>query len=337
MESETSPILKGASAAAVLLLLVDEAEAASMLERLPPDDVHMLGSALYGVSDVDEGMVQSVLDNFVERARSRNSLSDNAHSHFSAAMHRALGAERADTMLGRVSPPEAKADIFEDFLWMEAAEIAGLIGDEHPQIIALVLAHLPADLAAQIITYLAELDQEDVLFRIATLGPVSASVLKELEPVLLKARRQKSPAAGPARGGTSNAASIMNALPKSAEARILKSVVKRDKQIAQAIEDEMFIFDDLAALDDRTLGTVLRGADAAMLVPALKGTDEKLRKRMLGAMSKRAAQTIADEIAERGPMPRSEVDQAQRAIIAVAKKMAAEGAIQLKGGGDDLV
>ncbi len=329
--------LKGASAAAVLLLLIEEAEAAAILERLKPDEVQALGSALYGVVDVGEGEVLSVVDNFVDRARNRNMLGHGAHDHLSAAMHRALGAEKAATMMDRVAPQTASPDALSQLQWMDADAIAAIIAPEHPQIAALVLSHLAPELAADVITLLPDAEQEDVLFRVATLGPVSAAALAELEAILLQAQAGSKKGAVSKRGGTSDAAAIMNNLRKPDDARILKSLVKRDKAIARAVEDDMFIFDDLAALDDRTLGTVLRGADAALLVPALKGADEMLRKRMLGAMSKRAAQSIADEIAERGPMPKSEVLEAQRGLIQVAKKMAADGTIILGGKGDDLV
>ncbi len=329
--------LNGASAAAILLLLIEEAEAAAILERLKPDEVQALGSALYGVVDVGEGDVLAVVDNFVDRARNRNMLGHGAHDHLSAAMHRALGPEKAATMMDRVTPQTANPDALSQLQWMDADAIAAIIAPEHPQIAALVLSHLSPELAADVIAFLPEMDQEDVLFRVATMGPVSATALAELELILLQAQPGSKKGAISKRGGTSDAAAIMNNLRKPGDARILKSLVKRDKAIARAVEDDMFIFDDLAALDDRTLGTVLRGADAALLVPALKGTDEKLRKRMLAAMSKRAAQTIADEISERGPMPRSEVLEAQRGIIQVAKKLAADGAITLGGKGDDLV
>jgi flagellar motor switch protein FliG len=240
-------------------------------------------------------------------------------------------------MMNRVAPPEQNGNGLSMLAWMEPSEIAAIIAPEHPQIAALVLSHLNPDLAAETIALLPELDQEEILFRLATLGPVPQAAIDALEPILLRAQNRPAVSAKSQRGGTSDVAAILNNLAKPAETRILKSVQKRDKGIASAIEDEMFIFDDLAALDDRTLGTILRGADSSLLVPALKGAEAGLRARMLGAMSKRAAETISDEIAERGPMPRADVIAAQRGIIQVAKQMADEGSIQLGNKGDDLV
>ena len=337
IDTNSSRSVDDVAAAAVLLLIVEEAEAAAILERLKPEEVRILGAAMYGVVDVGEGEILTVLDNFVERARNRNMLAHGAHGHLQAAMHRALGPEKAGVMMDRIAPPSASSDALAQLQWLEADAIAALLAPQHPQLAALALSYLPTELTADVVALLPESDQEDLLFRVATLGPVSAAVIAEVEQILLQSQTARKPTATQKRGGTSDAAAILNNLQKPADARILKSLNKRDKNIARMVEDEMFIFDDLAKLDDRTLGTILRSADSTVLVPALKGADEKLRKRMLGAMSKRAAQSIADDITESGPLPRSDVHTAQRAIILVAKKLAADGAITLGGKGDDLV
>ena len=136
---------------------------------------------------------------------------------------------------------------------------------------------------------------------------------------------------------TSDAAAIMNIINKRESQRIIKAVTKRDKDIARRIEDEMFVFADLIRLDAKDLGTLVRGLESKLLVPALKGAEDKLRDKMFGCMSSRAAQSIADEIADRGPMPMSEVLEAQRAVIQVAKRMADAGDIVIGGGGDEYV
>ncbi len=336
-DSGATPI-SGPQAAAILLLLMEEGDAALLLRRLEPDELRMLGSAMYGVVDVAPPAVEQVLDDFVDRARTKSMLGHGAHRHLSAAMHQALGSERASVLLGRVAPAEA-SEALSALRWMEAEDIAALVGDEHPQIAALVLAHVAPETAADVLGRLAEPAQEDIMFRMATLGPVSADALAELE-ALLAAHAHRSggtSAAATKRGGTSEVAAIMNNLAKPANGRILQAMAKKDKLLAQAIEEDMFVFDDLAALDDKALGAVMRAADSSLLVPALKGAEAKLRSRMLGAMSKRAAQSIADEMAEAPPMKRADVLAAQRGIIAIAKKLADEGTINLGGKGDDLV
>jgi flagellar motor switch protein FliG len=129
----------------------------------------------------------------------------------------------------------------------------------------------------------------------------------------------------------------MNNTRKGADQRIIRSLAKVDKKLAQTIEDEMFVFDDLLDLDEKNLGTLMRSIDNAILVGALKGADEVLRERMFGCMSSRAADTIRDEIEERGPMRLAEVLEAQKEVLAIARRLSDEGTIMLGGKGDDYV
>ena len=139
------------------------------------------------------------------------------------------------------------------------------------------------------------------------------------------------------RGGTSEAAAIMNNVRKDMEQRIMKALTKRDKIISQTIEEEMFIFDNLIELDDKNMGALLRGVDTELLVVALKGANEMLKAKMLGCMSQRAAQSIVDEMEERGPMRLADVVEAQKKVVAEARRLAEQGTIMLGAGGDDFV
>jgi flagellar motor switch protein FliG len=129
----------------------------------------------------------------------------------------------------------------------------------------------------------------------------------------------------------------MNNIRKDHEQRIIKALTKRDKSVAQSIEDEMFVFDNLMGLTEKDLGTLMRSVDNDQLIIALKGANEGLRAKILGSMSARAAQSISDEMEERGPMRLTDVLEAQKVIIASARRMADEGTIQLGGKGDDYV
>jgi len=179
--------------------------------------------------------------------------------------------------------------------------------------------------------------QEDVIYRVATLGPVSIEALDDLEALIESRSAGGRTSSTTKRGGTSEAAAIMNNVRKDHEQRIIKALNKRDKAVAQSIEDEMFIFENLLDLSDKNLGTLMRAVDAAILVVALKGASDALRNKILGSMSQRAAQSIQDEMEERGPMRLAEVLDAQKQVIAEARRMADEGTIMLGGRGDDYV
>ncbi|HEX5536334.1 MAG TPA: flagellar motor switch protein FliG [Sphingobium sp.] len=328
--------LHGSAAAAVLLMLFNEDEAAEILSRLEPDEVRQLGYAMYDVADVEIEEVNQALDQFVSKARRRTTIGYGASRHIRGAMHKALGPERADNILARITPPTRSTKL-SLLKWMEPGEIATVIENEHPQVMAIVLAHLDPRTAADVLTMLPNEYQEDLVYRVATLGPVSSEALDDLEVMLSSGTPAAKKGGTSQRGGTSEAAAIMNNVRKDVEQRIIKALAKRDKIIAQTIEEEMFIFDNLIELDEKNMGALLRGVDNELLVVALKGANEVLKAKMLGCMSQRAAQSIVDEMEERGPMRLAEVVDAQKRIVAEARRLADQGTITLGGPGDDFV
>lgn len=328
--------LHGSAAAAVLLMLFSEDEAAQILSRLEPDEVRQLGYAMYDVADVEIEEVNQALDQFVSKARRRTTIGYGATRHIRGAMHKALGPERADNMLARITPPTRSTKLAM-LKWMEAGEIAAIVENEHPQVMAVVLAHLEPSVAADVLMLLPPELHEDIVYRVATLGPVSNEALEALEVMMASGTPVAKKGATSQRGGTSEAAAIMNNVRKDMEQRIIKALTKRDKILAQTIEEEMFIFDNLIDMDEKNMGALLRGIDTELLVVALKGANEMLKARMLGCMSQRAAQSIADEMEERGPMRLADVVDAQKKVVAEARRLAEQGTIMLGGPGDDFV
>ncbi|HLZ78525.1 MAG TPA: flagellar motor switch protein FliG [Sphingomonas sp.] len=327
----------GSSAAAILLMLLAEDEAAQVLGRLDPDEVQQLGTAMFGVADVSEDEVDEVLDLFVDRARERTTIGFAADGQIRTMMERALGAERAENMLARITPP-TRSSALDSLKWMDAKTIASLVESEHPQIAALVLAHLDPGVAADVLQLLSEDTQADIVYRVATLGTVSAEALDDLERLLLRqVNKAGSQGSGPKRGGATEAAKIVNSTRTNVEQRVIKQLAKLDKGLARQIEDEMFVFDNLNALTEKDLGTLLRSVDNEILIVALKGCEPMLRSKMFGSMSSRAAQSIQDEMAERGPIRLVEVQEAQKQMLAIARRLADAGTISLGGKGEDYV
>jgi flagellar motor switch protein FliG len=331
-----SPSPSGSQTAAILLMLLGEEEAATVLSRLEPDEVQHLGGAMFGVANVSETEIDSVFDVFVDRARARTTLGFAADRQIKGMMHKALGAEKADKVLQRITPVK-HVSVLEGLKWMDARTIANLIENEHPQIAALVLAFLDPAVAAEVLALLPEDVQADLVYRVATLGPVTETALLELEELLSRPTTTSASASTTRRGGATDAAKIVNNSRKAAETRIIKALQKLDKTLARTIEEEMFIFDNLMSVDDKNLGTLLRAIDSDTMVVALKGADERLRQKIFGCMSSRAAQSIQDEIADRGPMRLADVQEAQKSMLSIARKLAAEGTINLGGKSDDYV
>jgi flagellar motor switch protein FliG len=325
----------GIERAAVLMMIVGEEEAAAILQKLEPDEVRQLGSAMFAVADVSEQEVDEVLDDFVGRARDRTGITFDPRPQVEAVMTRALGPEKAESVLARITPPEAACEL-EMLDWLDTPEIAAMIEKEHPQIAAVLIANLDPAIGGQVLELLPEATQPDILHRIAKLGPITPEAVETLRD-LLSRRTGGGAAAGVTLGGTREAAKILSGARKTVEQRVMPKLFKIDREVARQIEEALFVFDNLLEMDDKNLGTLIRNVDGEILVKSLKGVDETVRTRFLGCMSARAADGIRDEMEARGPMKLAEVLEAQKAMIAIARGLAKDGTIQMGAGEDDYV
>lgn len=326
----------GVERAAVLMMLVGEEEAAAILQKLDPEEVRQLGKAMFSVADVSEAEVADVLDDFVGHARERTAIGFDPRPRIEAVMTRALGQEKADSVLARIVPAEDACQL--DLLdWLDAGEIASMIDKEHPQIAAVLIANLDPAIGAQVLEMMPDAVQPDILHRLARLGPITPEAVETLKTLLANRTGSGKTQAGVTLGGTKDAAKILSSGRKATELRVMPKLFKIDRDVAKAIEEAMFVFDNLLELDDKNLGTLIRNIDSDVLTRALKGVDESIRARFLGCMSSRAADGIRDEMESRGPMKLSEVLDAQKIIIQIARNLAKDGTIQMGGGEDDYV
>ncbi|WP_343228338.1 flagellar motor switch protein FliG [Sphingomonas yunnanensis] len=330
----------GVERAAVLMMLVGEEEAAAILQKLDPEEVRKLGSAMFAVADVSEQEVELVLDDFVGRARERTGITFNPGPKVEAVMTRALGREKAESVLAQITPAEAVCEI--DLLdWLDASEIATMLDKEHPQIAAVLIANLDPAVGGQVLELLPEAVQPDILHRIAKLGPITPEAVETLRTLIASRSGGGASGGGPVGGlqlgGAREAAKILQGARKATEQRVMPKLLKMDRDIARQIEEAMFVFDNLLELDDKSLGTLIRNVDGDTLTRALKGVDEAARNRILGCMSARAADGIRDDMEARGPMKLSEVLEAQKMIIQIARNLAKDGTINMGAGDDDYV
>ena len=337
LDNAPAPVaIEGSAAAAILLMLLDESEAATILKQLGPEEVRQLAKAMFDTANASEQQIGQALDRFVTRSRDVSALAIGADTRIRTVINQAVGNVRADNILAAVAPQRSAASL-EMLRWMDVDAISDLLANEHPQVGALILSVLVPDVAARAIETLDELLQADLVLRAAQLTSVPAAAIEDLESVLASANVDGQRVAKQAIGGPSDVAKIMKKMPKQLSERTIRALKKTDKLLAQAIEEEMFIFENLRDLDKKSLGTVLRSVDAAELAIALKGTDEEMVDLCLATMSKRASETIRDEMAEMTMVKRTDVDEAQKAIMLVVRQMAASGDIMIAGAGDDYV
>lgn len=338
-ETDTSglDLLSGTQKCAILMLLLGEDEAAEVLKSLAPREVQHLGNSMFSVQDVDQDTVNLVLDEFLAIIKAQTSLGLGATNYIRNVMTKALGDTKAESVLSRITPSESRRGM--DILqWMDARSIAEMIVEEHPQIIALVLSYLDYAVAADVLTLLPLNLRANIVQRIATLETVAPEALEELERVM-KQQFQVNTSLGASQvGGVVAAARIMNFTKTVMEAQIMKDLTKADKKLMQSIQDNMFTFDNLSMVDDKSLQTLLRSIDQDLLVLSMKGADDQLKDKLFGCMSQRAAANILDEMDALGPVRLADVQTAQKEIINVARKLSDAGTIVLAGrGGDDYV
>jgi flagellar motor switch protein FliG len=220
--------------AAILMLMFGEATAAEVMRHLTPAEVQYLGAAMYAVEEVTEAEADRVLESFLSRLAGETGLGHGTNIYVRNVMHQALGPDRAQSVISRISPSSTERPI-KLLEWMDARAISELISDEHPQIMALVISCLDYAQGAEVLTSLPEELQADIVRRIAELSSVTPEALRDLEQVLQREFKASTSSSASQIGGVRAAARIMNFTRSGAEARILRDIRKDDKDLMAAI------------------------------------------------------------------------------------------------------
>ncbi|CUH68494.1 Flagellar motor switch protein FliG [Thalassovita gelatinovora] len=328
--------LGGTRKAAVLMMLFGEEAASAVLKLLNPQEVQQLGTAMYGVRNVDHSTVNEVLNEFLHDLREQTGLGVGANDYIKDVLTQALGQDKAQSVLSRI-PPSSNEHPIQILEWMDAPAVAELITDEHPQIIALIVAALDHSVGAEVLKLLPEEQQPDIVQRISELSTVQPDALRNLEEVIQRKFQANTTLRASQMGGVKAAARIMNFTKQDMEQRILKVINKDDKELAIALQDNMFVFDNLIKSGDRAIQTLLREVNERTLVIALRGADEALQDKLLNCMSTRAAANIREEMETLGPVRLTEVQTAQKEVIAVARRLSDSGEIMLAGRGGEIM
>lgn len=334
--ADTAPELSGSQRAAIFLLGMGEVGAAAIMKHMAPKEVQRVGEAMAGLRDVSNEQIASVVQDFSEKVSSVNPIGIGAPDFTRRVMVEALGEKRARSMLNKVMQDNTTKGM-EALKWMDARSVAGVIGSEHPQIIALILASLDGDHAAQVLALLSSELKADVLLRIARLELIDPAALLELDQVLEKqlSNNQELPPASV--DGMNTAAAILNHMDGTEEAELLEAVKRVDGEIGEKIHELMFVFDNLLALDDRGMQRLIREISVDSLVIALKGVDDAVKNKFFKNMSSRAADMLKEDLEAKGPVKLSDVEEQQKEILTTAARLADEGEIFLGKGDDDFV
>jgi flagellar motor switch protein FliG len=331
-EGKPPPKLKGTDRAAVLLLSLGEENAAEVLRHMGPKEVQKVGSAMAAMTNVPRDQVTQVLEQFAETVQNQTALGVDSDAYIRSVMVGALGEDKAKGLMDRILLGSSTKGL-ESLKWMDARAVAELIRLEHPQIQAIVLSYLDNDHAAAVIRFFPEGTRHDVLLRIATLDGIQPSALQELDGILERQFSGNQNVQSSSVGGVKSAADILNYLDSSIEAEIMEAIKEADGELGQEIQDLMFVFDNLIDVDDRGIQALLREVSSETLILALKGADDAMKEKIFNNMSKRAAEMMRDDLETKGPVRLSEVEGAQKEILAIARRMSDSGELALGGKG----
>lgn len=334
MVDKKNDTVAGTDRAAILLLSLGEADAAQVLKHMGPKEVQKVGTAMAALTNVSKDQVNSVLDDFVKMVETQTALGVGSEDYIRRVMIEALGAEKAGGVIDRILLGRNTKGL-EALKWMEPRAVADIIRLEHPQIVAIVLSYLDADHSAEVLAALPERTRADLVMRIASLDGIQPSALAELDEIMEKQFSGSSNVKSSSVGGIKTAANILNFMDGTTEAELMDKVKEIDAEMGQKIEDLMFVFDNLIEVDDRGIQALLREVSSESLLLALKGADEMLKEKIFKNMSKRAGEMFKDDLEAKGPVRLSEVEAAQKEILAIARRMAEAGDLSLGGSGGD--
>ncbi|HEY0913255.1 MAG TPA: flagellar motor switch protein FliG [Solimonas sp.] len=338
MGDATTPAagISGAERAAILLMSLGEAEAAEVLKHMGAKDVQKVGQAMASLTNVSRERANEVMDRFVMELDNQTALGVGADDYVRRVLVGALGEDKASGLIDRILLGRNSKGL-EALKWMETRAVADLVRNEHPQIVAIVLAYLDPDQAAEVLELLPERMRGDVLMRIARLDGIQPAALRELDEIMEKQFSGGGNLKSSSVGGLKVAAGILNLMDSSMEQTIVARIGEVDADLSQRIQDLMFVFDDLGEVDDRGIQTLLRDLSTETLGMALKGADARIKDKFVKNMSKRAGEMLLEDMEAKGPARVSDVEAAQKEILAAARRLADAGTISLGGKGEDFV
>jgi len=331
----TTTEMTGLRKAAVLLVQMGRDDAAKIMAHLREAEVEELTAEIVRLGQVESDVADVVLAEFHDMATGHRYVGQGGMDFARDLLEASLGKERAGEIVGRLT--NVFTDVPFGFLTQaDPRQLLSFLQEEHPQTIALVLAHMTATQASQVLSGLAPELQADVAHRIAVMDRTSPDIIRQVESTL---QRKLSSVLQPSDlsnvGGLEPLVEIINRTDRATERMILEGLAGRNPELAEEIRSKMFMFEDIVTLDDRSIQLVLRQVETNDLATALKGVREEVRQKVMKNLSERAAENLADEIEMLGPVRLSNVEESQAKIVSAIRVLEESGQIVITRGGDD--
>ena len=333
MANRTSE-LSGTSRAAVFLMSLGEDVASNVLKHLGPKEVQSIGTAMAKLPAVSRTELAKVVNEFNSIVEEQTTIGVGTEEYLRSVLVSAVGEDRARSLIDRIQVGGNSTGL-ESLGWMDGRAVADLIRSEHPQVIAIVVSYLDSDHAADVLRNIDDQMRSDVIMRIASLETINPTALQELDEIIERQFAGSNSSKQSIVGGLKRAADILNFMDTATEEAILESISKQDEALSTNIQELMFTFENMLDLDDRSMQRVLREVSSEDLVAAMKGAPAEIKALILKNMSKRAAEVLEEDLETRGPMRVSDVEAAQKSILATVRKLSEDGEIAM--GGEDYV
>ncbi|MGN6577199.1 MAG: flagellar motor switch protein FliG [Nocardioides sp.] len=325
----------GVRKVAILLVQLGQEQAAKLLSHMSESEVEAISAEISELDSLTREETEGVLAEFRTLAVAQAHVARGGPAFARALLEESLGAERAEAVMNRLAASAMKLP-FQFLHRADPRQLLSFIANEHPQVIAVVLAHLSSDKATMVLSGLESELQADVAHRIAVMDRTSPDVLKGLEGALeRKMSSVLQPMEMSAIGGLDPLIQIINRSDRATERLIVEGLQARDPELAEEVKSRMFMFEDITLLEDRDVQLVLRQVESADLALALKGVSEDVRAKITKNMSERASQTLLEDIDLLGPVLLRQVEEAQQKVILTIRRLEDAGEIVLRRGSDD--
>ena len=327
--------ISGSQKAAIFLMIMGEDFASGVFEKMNDTEISDVVFEMSKIKHISPEMLKAVSIDFVERFEGDTKMIVEGDSFIKTVVSRTMEGNQAKAILEDLE--KKKQD--KPFIWsrnVNVATLAGYVEGEHPQTVAMILAHMPAEISSEILMTLPEEKKGDISLRIARLGQISEDVVRDVDRAL---KMELSGAVGPGgkAGGLQVLVDIINGVDKSTEDAIMEYVEEDDAEMANEIRNLMFVFEDLTNIDDTAMREILKKVEGQQLTYALKTATEEMKEKIFSNLSQRAGEMLKDDLEAMGPVRLTEVEDAQQAVVRAAKELEADGTITLGKGKDDVL
>ncbi|MCX7885547.1 MAG: flagellar motor switch protein FliG [Caloramator sp.] len=329
--------LSGVQKAAILFITLGPEASAPILKKMPENEIQKITFEIANMPKIKKELKEEVLNEFVDLNKAKDYILEGGFDYAKNLLSKALGAQRAMEIIEKVTEITQQYRPFAIARKADAHQLLNVIMNEHPQTIALILCYLQPEKAAQIMSGLPEELQVEVAKRIATMSNTSPMVIEEVEEVLQKKLSSLIRAEFATIGGVQSLVDILNNVDRGTEKSILDELDREQPELAEKVREKMFIFEDIITLDNVSIQRILREVDTKDLALAIKASSEEVAEVIYKNMSKRAAQTLKEDIEFMGPVRLVDVEKAQQAIVAIIRRLDEAGEIVISRGGEDAI